>query len=89
MDNNFANLEERVLKAVGLIQDLRTENSRLQKQASEWESRFVALEETNGDLERELADARQNSAVVEDFEQKRRVIDEKVGGLLEKLDQIG
>ena len=33
MENNFAHLEERVLKAVGLIQDLRTENTQLQERA--------------------------------------------------------
>ena len=89
MENNFAQLEEKVLKAVSLIQDLRVENTRLQERASELENRYAELQEERDRIDRQLEAARQDTAAVENFEEKRREIEEKVGGLLEKLDQIG
>ncbi len=88
MENNFAHLEEKVLKAVGLIQDLRVENTRLQERATELENRYAALQDEKERTDRQLEESRQESAAIEDFEEKRREIEEKVGGLLEKLDQI-
>ena len=54
MENNFSMLEEKVLRAVHLIQDLRAENAQLQKQNEEWKSRFEALKEDNERISREL-----------------------------------
>ena len=89
MEGNLANLEEKILKAVRLIQDLRSENSQLDQQRKELESRYEDLKEDHHRLSRELEDARQAAATLEHFEEKRRIIEEKVGGLLEKLEQIG
>lgn len=89
MDNNFSLLEEKVLKAVRLIQELRAENDQLQQQQEEWKSHLEVLKEDNLRLSQELEQKRSAAAQVEQFEEKRRVIEEKVGGLLEKLDQVG
>jgi len=89
MENNFSVLEEKVLRAVHLIQDLRAENAQLQQQNDEWQSRFEALKEDNERISRELDEKQATAASVEQFEEKRRIIEEKVGGLLEKLEQIG
>ncbi len=89
MEDNLGRLEEKVLKAVRLIQELRNENDRLQKQRSQLESEFAALHERSERMGRELEEARAAAATVESFEEHRRSIEEKVGGLLEKLDQIG
>jgi hypothetical protein len=89
MDDNLGRLEEKVLKAVRLIQELRSENDRLQRQRSQLESEFAALKERSERLGCDLEEARAAAANVESFEEHRRIIEEKVGGLLEKLDQIG
>jgi hypothetical protein len=89
MEDNLGRLEEKVLKAVRLIQELRSENDRLQRQRSQLESEFAALHERSERLGCDLEEARAVAATVENFEEHRRIIEEKVGGLLEKLDQIG
>ena len=82
MDNSIENLEEKVLKAVRLIKDLRAENSQLMQQRE-------VLEKDHQRMNRELEESRQAAATLECFEEKRRIIEEKVGGLLEKLEEIG
>lgn len=89
MENNFAQLEEKVLKAVRLIQDLRAENQQLQQTQLELQARYEALKEDRDRMNRELETSRQAAATLEQFEEKRRLIEEKVGGLLEKLEEIG
>ncbi len=89
MENNFSQLEERVLKAVRLIQDLRAENQQLQQSQLELQARYEALKEDRDRMNRELETSRQAAATLEQFEEKRRLIEEKVGGLLEKLEEIG
>ena len=89
MEDNLGRLEEKVLKAVRLIQELRSENDRLQRQRTQLESEFAALHERSEQLGCDLEAARAVAATVENFEEHRRIIEEKVGGLLEKLDQIG
>jgi len=88
-DDSFSRLEEKVLKAVRMIQDLKTENVRLQQQREGLESEVAGMRREQERLSRELEAARQAAATVEQFEQSRRILEEKVGGLLEKLDQIG
>jgi predicted nucleic acid-binding Zn-ribbon protein len=89
MENNLSQLEEKVLKAVRLIQDLRTENQQLQQSQLELQARYEALKEDRDRMNRELETSRQAAATLEQFEEKRRLIEEKVGGLLEKLEEIG
>lgn len=89
MENNLSQLEEKVLKAVRLIQDLRAENQQLQQMQLELQARYEALKEDRDQMNRELETSRQAAATLEQFEEKRRLIEEKVGGLLEKLEEIG
>jgi len=89
MDNSIENLEEKVLKAVRLIKDLRAENSQLMQQREVLENQCEMLEEDHQRMNRELEESRQAAATLERFEEKRRIIEEKVGGLLEKLEEIG
>jgi predicted nucleic acid-binding Zn-ribbon protein len=89
METSFSSLEEKVLQAVKLIKDLRAENQQLLRERDEIGSRYETLKEDHQRLVRELGDARQSAATVERFEEKRRLIEEKVGGLLEKLEEIG
>ena len=89
MEDNLVRLEEKVLRAVRVIQELRSENDRLQLQRTQLEVEFNALRERSERLGRELDEVRTSAASVESFEEQRRILEEKVGGLLEKLDQIG
>jgi predicted nucleic acid-binding Zn-ribbon protein len=89
MEDNFSLLEEKVLRAVRLIQDLRAENARLQQETEECRQRYESLQAEHGRVSEELTEQRAAAAKIERFEEKRREIEEKVGGLLEKLAQIG
>jgi predicted nucleic acid-binding Zn-ribbon protein len=89
MEDSLGRLEEKVLKAVRVIQELRGENDRLQHQRTQLEADFNALQERSERLTRDLEEARSAAATVASFEEQRRILEEKVGGLLEKLDQIG
>lgn len=89
MEDSLNRLEERVLKAVRTIQELRGENERLKRQRAELENAHAALQERAERLSGELEQARAAAATVDGYEESRRILEEKVGGLLEKLDQIG
>jgi FtsZ-binding cell division protein ZapB len=103
MDINLNVLESKVLEAVELIQELRGENRKLTCRNGELEGRNGELEGRNQELEglaeslkdentrmrNELDEARQQADSVEVFEQKRKEIEDKVGGLLEKLEALG
>jgi len=96
MDNNLNILETKVLEAVELIKELRVENQRLASRNSEFEGQATALEaqieglvEQNRNLSHELAEARQQAGIVEVYEEKRKEIEDKVGGLLAKLEALG
>jgi DNA repair exonuclease SbcCD ATPase subunit len=89
MESNLNILEAKVLEAVNLIKELRGENARLEGLCQELESRVLELEEHNGRLNQELDEARRNAANVEVYEEKRKEIEDKVGGLLSKLEALG
>jgi FtsZ-binding cell division protein ZapB len=96
MDSNLNVLEAKVLEAVELIKELRGENRRLSARNGELESQSLALEarleglvDENTQLKNDLDEARQQADSVEVFEQKRKEIEDKVGGLLEKLEALG
>lgn len=96
MDSNLNVLEAKVLEAVELIQELRAENRRLAERngeltglTTELEARLSGLEDENTRLNHELAEARLQAGTVEDFEEKRKEIEDKVGGLLQKLEALG
>jgi FtsZ-binding cell division protein ZapB len=89
MESSLASLEEKVLHAVDLIRSLRAENERLRAERDAFATRLDDVQQNNQVLNRELEEARQSVADAERFEIKRRAIEEKVGGLLEKLEAIG
>ena len=96
MDGNLNILEAKVLEAIELIKELRTENQRLasrnddlESQVAEMEARFGGLEEENTRLNHELAETSEQAGTAEVYEEKRKEIEDKVGDLLEKLEALG
>ncbi len=89
MENNLNILEAKVLEAIKLIKELRAANDRLKKGSEELEAQVQELENHNGRLNHELDEVRVNAASVEVYEEKRKEIEVKVGGLLEQLEALG
>ena len=89
MERNLTILEEKVLAAVDLIKSLRADNARLRAERDDLAVRLDDVTEENVDLKRELGQVRRSVTDTEQFEVKRRAIEEKVGGLLEMLEGIG
>lgn len=89
MESNLSILEAKVLEAVGLIKELRAENERLQGRCRELEAALAGQEEEKARLARELAEAREGADLVEAYEEKRKEIEDKVGGLLQQLEALG
>ena len=89
MDDHFSKLEAKVNGAIELIQQLKRENG-------DWKMRYAEIEgrlhDTQGERDRlqvELQDVGEQTGRVEEFEEARRVIQQKVGSLLEKLEAMG
>ena len=89
MESNLNILETKVIEAVKLIKELRVERDRLQGRVAELEAQTTDLESQNGRLNHELDEARSNAVNVEVYEEKRKEIEVKVGGLLEQLEALG
>lgn len=89
MESNLNALETKVLEAVKLIKELREENRRLGASNQELTARCGELEDEQSRLIRELDEARSQAADVEVYEEKRKEIESKVGGLLEQLEALG
>ena len=89
MESNLNVLENKVLEAIKLIKELREENGRLKGRLEEIESRNLELEDTNSKLNHQLGEVRQQAANVEVYEEKRKEIESRVGGLLDQLEALG
>ncbi len=89
MESNLNSLETKVLEAIKLIKELRTENTRLKDGVEDLEMRNLELEELNSKLNHQLNDAQQQAANVEVYEEKRKEIETRVGGLLDQLEALG
>lgn len=89
MDDNLHLLESKVLEAVGLIKELRAENARLASRCGELAAQVADLEAGRERLAAELAGVRASAGDVERFEEKRKEVEDRVGGLLEKLAALG
>lgn len=87
-DNSFELLEAKVMTAVRRIQELKTENETLAGRRDELERQVEALKDQVSRTQEELSAVRQQAAVVARWEDKRRLIEEKVGGLLETLESL-
>ncbi len=95
MEDQLSRLEGKVLEAIEIIQGLRQENGELgtrcaglEGSMTELEGRLQDAEEQRNQLQRDLEEARESAAQVDQFEEKRRLVEEKVGGLLSKLEAM-
>ncbi len=89
METKLGILEAKVIEAIGLIKDLRAENESLKNRCLDLQAAANESEDTIQRMTQELQQSRQAAAVAEDFEEKRKDIEDKVGGLLEKLEALG
>ncbi len=89
MDDNLDLLEARVVEAVALIGDLRTENHRLAARCDDLAAQVAELEAGRQRLAQELADAKAGAGDIERYEEKRKEIEDRVGGLIRKLSALG
>jgi len=87
-DNSFELLEAKVMTAVRRIQELKAENEALAGRRDELERHVEALKDQVSRTQEELSAVRQQAAHVARWEDRRRLIEEKVGGLLETLESI-
>lgn len=81
-------LEEKVLHAVQRIQELKAENDELRRARSGLEEQLAELRDRADRTQRELDASREAAAALAQMEEKRKIIEEKVGGLLDKLDAL-
>jgi len=81
-------LEEKVLHAVQRIQELKAENDELRRARSGLEEQLAELRDRANRTQRELDASREAAAALAQMEEKRKIIEEKVGGLLDKLDAL-
>jgi len=96
MEDYLSRLEAKVQETIETIQMLRSENTQLKDRCGELKDRCEELESSANDLRnerdrmrQELDDSSATVAQVEQYEEKRRVIEAKVGSLLEKLEAMG
>lgn len=87
--DNLDLLEARVTEAVALIRDLRAENLRLATRCDELVAAVAELEAGRVRLAQELADAKASAGDIESYEEKRKEIEDRVGGLIRKLAALG
>jgi DNA repair exonuclease SbcCD ATPase subunit len=85
-------LENRVVKALQLIGDLRTENSKLEHDneglKSDLEETKLSLEEKEQEIEKIRKDLDEATRELEELNAKEEVLEKKVIGLLGKLDDL-
>jgi len=89
MDSNLHILEQKVLEAVGLIKELRAEKLALQERCESLQAQVTELEDAQRKLNQELEEARQSVGDIEIYEEKRKEVEERVGGLLQQLEALG
>ena len=88
MDDHLSRLENKVLEAIDLIQELRRENGDLKTRCSDLENRLTQSRDEREQMQRKLTDSLELASQAELFEEKRRVIENKVGSLLERLEAM-
>lgn len=103
MDGNLNLLEQKIVEAVALIKELRTENQRLSSRCEVLSAQVQGLEAQVEGLEaqveglgtdrdrlaREMAAGSSVAGDIESYEEKRKEVEERVGGLLQKLAALG
>ena len=85
-------LEARVIKALQLITDLRTENSRLEADAEKYkaeaEEARLSLEEREQEILRIQKELDETTKQLNELREKEEVLEKKVIGLLGKMDAL-
>jgi len=89
MDDHLSRLEAKVNQTIERMQELRRVNADLEQRNQQLEESAGSLRNERDQLQRRLAEASTAAAQVEEFEEKRRLIEQKVGSLLEKLEAMG
>ena len=89
MESNLNILEAKVLEAIQRIKQLKQENHTLQGRCEELEATCAEFKATNDRLSSELEEVGQQAANLEVYEEKRKEVEAKVGGLLEQLEALG
>ena len=89
MDDNLRLLENKVIEAVALIKELRAENQQLAARCAELAAQVGDLEASRARLAEELATAQTAAGDVDSYEEKRKEVEDRVGGLLQKLAALG
>ena len=89
MESNLNILEAKVLEAIQVIKQLRQENKGLHERCEDLASRNTELEAQNARLTSELEEIGLKAGELEIYEEKRKEVEAKVGGLLEQLEALG
>lgn len=90
MDDNLHLLESKVLEAVGLIKELRAENGRSTARCDELAAQVADLEDSRARLSEGAGGGGGATAGdVEGYEEKRKEVEDRVGGLLQELPALG
>jgi len=89
MDDHLSRLETKVKETIDRLQALRRENADFVQRHASLEQKVEELQAERDRLQARLEEASAATAQVEEFEEQRRVIEEKVGSLLEKLEAMG
>ena len=89
MESNLNILEGKVLEAIQLIKQLRQENQGLQERCGDLVASCAEFEEENKRLNSELEEMGRQASNLEVYEEKRKEVEAKVGGLLEQLEALG
>lgn len=89
MDDHLSRLEAMVNRTIERMQELRRVNADLEQRNHQLEESVGNLRDERDHLQRRLDEASTAAAQVEQYEEKRRLIEQKVGSLLEKLEAMG
>ncbi|MEZ4389379.1 MAG: cell division protein ZapB [Candidatus Krumholzibacteriia bacterium] len=89
MDDHLSRLETKVHETIERLQTLRRENAALEQRAADLEQSVNDLRQERDRLQTRLAETSAAAAQIEEYEEKRRIIEQKVGSLLEKLEAMG
>lgn len=89
MESNLNILEAKVLEAIQRIKQLKQENKALQERCDELDANCAEFKAANERLTSDLEVASQQACDFEEYEEKRKEVEAKVGGLLEQLEALG
>lgn len=89
MEDHLSRLEAKVNQTIERLQELRRINADLEQRNRQLEEGAEAMRAERDRLQRQLEEAGTAAAQVEEYEEKRRLIEQKVGSLLDKLEAMG